>query len=159
VRKFYVNRGDRSNKANCCGTRDSDLAAAVADAKGALDQAQAGYQNIASATVPDELVKSQQDVSAAKQSMEASQALLQSREQLFKEGALAKKLVDEAAVAYAQAKSQYETAQSIWNPCRVSDGTRKSREQPASSIPPKASMQRRWRSSPMRRLKVRYPEW
>jgi len=43
--------------------------------------------------------------------MDASQALLQSREQLLKEGALAKKLVDEAAVAYAQAKGQYETAQ------------------------------------------------
>ena len=36
---------------------------------------------------------------------------MDSREQLFREGALARKLVDEAAVAYAQAKSAYDTAE------------------------------------------------
>ena len=112
VRKFYVNRGDQVKQGQLLAELESgDLAAAVADAKGALDQAESNLRTISSATVPDELVKSQQDVQAAKQSMDASQALLQSREQLLKEGALAKKLVDEAAVAYAQAKGQYETAQ------------------------------------------------
>ena len=37
--------------------------------------------------------------------------LLDSRQQLLKEGALARKSVDEAQVAYAQAKAQFETAQ------------------------------------------------
>jgi multidrug efflux pump subunit AcrA (membrane-fusion protein) len=112
VRKFYVNRGDHVKQGQLLAELESsDLAAAVADAKGALDQAEAGYRNTSAATVPDEVVKSQQDVQAAKQSMDAAQALLQSREQLFKEGALAKRQVDEAAVAYAQAKSQYQTAQ------------------------------------------------
>ena len=112
VRQFYVNRGAHVKKGQLLAVLESrDLAAAVADAKGAYDQAAAGYRNTASATVPDEAVKAQQDVQAAKQAMDAGQKLLQSREQLLREGALARRLVDEAAVTYAQAKSQYETAQ------------------------------------------------
>jgi HlyD family secretion protein len=112
VRKFHVNRGDHVKQGQLLAElEDRDLAAAVADAKGALDQAEAQYRNTSAASVPDELVKAQQDVQAAKQSMEASQTVLRSREQLYKEGALAKRLVDESAVALAQARGQYETAQ------------------------------------------------
>ena len=112
VRQFYVNRGAHVKKGQLLAVLESrDLAAAVMDAKGAYDQAAASYRNTASATVPDEAVKAQQDVQAAKQAMDAGQKLLQSREQLFREGALARRLVDEAAVTYAQAKSQYEIAQ------------------------------------------------
>ena len=112
VRKFYVNRGDHVKKDQVLAVlENSDLVAGVADAKGAYEQAAATYRNVSSATVPDEVVKAQQDAQAAKQSMDAAQKLLQSREQLFREGALARRLVDEAAVAFAQAKSQYETAQ------------------------------------------------
>jgi RND family efflux transporter MFP subunit len=50
-------------------------------------------------------------VQAARQALEAAEKLLGSREKLFKEGALARRLVDEAAVAHAQARSQFETAQ------------------------------------------------
>ncbi len=112
VKQFYVNRGAHVKKGQLLAVLENrDLAAAVVDAKGAYDQAAAGYRNTASATVPDEAVKAQQDVQAAKQAMEAGQKLLQSREQLLREGALARRLVDEAAVTYAQAKSQYATAQ------------------------------------------------
>jgi HlyD family secretion protein len=112
VRKFYVNRGDHVKKGQLLAELESrDLEAAVADTKGAYDQAGATYRNTSAAMVPDEMVKAQQDVQAGKQSLEASRKLLQSREQLFKEGALARRLVDEAAVAEAQARSTYETAQ------------------------------------------------
>jgi HlyD family secretion protein len=112
VRSFTVNRGDHVQKGQLLAVLENrDLAAAVADAKGAYDQANAQYRMVASATVPEEVVKAQQDVDAAKQAMDAGRKLLESREQLFKEGALARRLVDEAAVSYAQAKSQYETAQ------------------------------------------------
>src|SRR5438094_9649570 len=43
--------------------------------------------------------------------MEAAPTRLRSREQLYKDGALARRLVDEAGVSFAQAKGQYETAQ------------------------------------------------
>jgi HlyD family secretion protein len=112
VRKFYVNRGDHVTKGQLLAELENrDLEAAVIDTKGSYDQAQATYRNTATATVPDELVKAQQDAQAARQSLDAAQKLLQSREQLFREGALARRLVDEAAVTYAQAKGQHETAQ------------------------------------------------
>ena len=112
VSKFYVNRGDHVRQGQLLAKLESrDLAASVADAKGAMDQASANYRNTASATVPDEVVKAQADVQAAKQQTEAAKKLLDSREQLVKEGALARRLADEAMVAYAQARSQFETAQ------------------------------------------------
>jgi len=82
-----------------------DLEAAVADTKGAYDQAGATYRNTATAMVPDEMVKAQQDVQAGRQSLDAARKLLESRQQLFEEGALARRLVDEAAVAEAQART------------------------------------------------------
>ena len=39
------------------------------------------------------------------------QKVVQSREQLFREGALARRLVDDARVTSTQARSTYETAQ------------------------------------------------
>ncbi len=112
VSKFFVNRGDHVRKGQLLATLENrDLAAAVVDSKGTYEQASANYRNVSAATVPDEMVKAQSDVQAARQQADAAKKLLDSREQLLKEGALARKLVDEAMVAYAQARSQYETAQ------------------------------------------------
>jgi HlyD family secretion protein len=111
VRRFLVNRGDHVRKGQVLAELENrDLAAAVTDSKGTYDQASATYRNTAAAIVPDELVKAQQDVLYGKQALEAAQKLLANREQLYKEGALARKLVDDAAVAEAQARSTYETA-------------------------------------------------
>ena len=64
--------------------------------------------------------------SPSKQQMDAAKKLLDSREQLFKEGALARRLVDEASVAYAQAQQRStRRRRSIWSRCRPSDGTRR----------------------------------
>ena len=57
------------------------------------------------------MTKAQSDVTAANQAMDAAKRLLDNRQQLFKDGALAKKLVDEAEVGFAQAKAAYDTAQ------------------------------------------------
>ncbi len=112
VSKFYVNRGDTVTKGQLLATLESkDLTAAAADAKGAYEQAAAAYRNTSSAIVPNELVKAQSDFQSARQQLEAATKLLESREQLFREGALARRQVDEAAVAHAQAKSAFDTAQ------------------------------------------------
>src|SRR5580765_6327755 len=57
------------------------------------------------------MTKAQTDVTAAREAMDAAKRLLDNRQQLFKDGALAKKLVDEAEVGYAQAKAAHDTAQ------------------------------------------------
>ncbi len=95
VRKFYVNRGDSVRVGQLLAElENADLVAASVEAKGAYEQAAAAYQLTVQATVPEDLVKAQQDAQAAKQALEAAQKLLQSREQLYAEGALARKLVD-----------------------------------------------------------------
>jgi multidrug efflux pump subunit AcrA (membrane-fusion protein) len=112
VQKFYVNRGDHVRQGQLLAVLENrDLSAAVIDNRGGYEQAQATYNNTASATVPEEMVKARQDVDAAKEALDAAQKVYDSRVQLYKEGALARKLVDDAAVALAQARSTYETAQ------------------------------------------------
>jgi HlyD family secretion protein len=116
VQKFLVDRGDHVRAGELLAVlENSDLKAAVADAKGAYEQAAASYRNLEAATVPDEMVKAEADLQAAKESMDAGKTLLDSRTQLYHQGALARKLVDEAAVSYAQAKGLYDTAQKHLN--------------------------------------------
>lgn len=112
VSKFYVNRGDHVHRGQLLATLENrDLAAGVVDARGTLEQASASYRNVSSATVPDELVKARSDADAARKAREAARTVLESRTKLLQEGAIAKRLVDEAAVAYVQADSNYQTAQ------------------------------------------------
>lgn len=108
VARFYVNRGDHVRKGQLLATLENrDLAASITDAKGAYEQADANYRNLLSAQVPDEMVKAQADADAARQAALSAKKVLDSRDQLFKEGALARRLVDEAAASYAQANSTY----------------------------------------------------
>jgi len=111
VKKFLVNRGDRVSAGQLLAVlEDRDLAAAVVDAKGQVAQAEANLRTVTAASIPEDLAKSQNDVAAAKEAMDAAQKVLESRQQLFHDGAIARKQVDDAAVALAQARAQYETA-------------------------------------------------
>src|SRR5271166_1358352 len=66
VKTFFVNRGDHVKQDQVLAILENkDLAAAAADSKGAYEQAQAQFSNVAGATVPEEVNKSQQDVQAA----------------------------------------------------------------------------------------------
>jgi HlyD family secretion protein len=76
-----------------------------------MDQAQAQYNVVSGATVPEAVNKAQQDVQAAQQAMEAARRVYESRQDLLKQGAIARKLVDDANVAYVQAQTQYNVAQ------------------------------------------------
>jgi HlyD family secretion protein len=112
VRVFYVNRGDHVRQGQLLALlENSDLAAGAQESKGQFDQAQANYRSITAATVPEEVIKAQTDERADKEALDAAQKVFESRQKLYKDGALARKLVDDAQVAYAQARSQYEAAQ------------------------------------------------
>src|SRR5579871_2836872 len=111
VKVFHVKRGDHVAKDQLLAVLENkDLQAAVGDSKGAYQQAQSAYRTTASATVPEDTNKAQQDLQAAKQAMEAAQKVYESRKQLFDQGALARRLVEEANVTFVQARSQYEIA-------------------------------------------------
>jgi multidrug efflux pump subunit AcrA (membrane-fusion protein) len=111
VSKFLVNRGDHVKSGQLIAVLEGkDLVAAVADAKGTMDQAAASLRNTEAGTVPDEVIKAQTDVLAAKETMDAAKKVFDSRTELLKEGAIARRSVDDANVAYVTAKSAYDVA-------------------------------------------------
>jgi multidrug efflux pump subunit AcrA (membrane-fusion protein) len=112
IKKFYVNRGAKVHKGQLLAVLENrDLAAAQEENKGAFQQAEAAYVTGTSASLPEELQKATGDAQAAKQALDAAQKLYDSRLELFKQGALPRKDLDQAAVGLAQAKPQYELAQ------------------------------------------------
>jgi len=112
VKRMLVNRGDHVKAGQVLAELESgDLAAAASESNSQYQQAQASYQNISGATVPEDKSKAQADVQVSQQVLDAAQKLYDNRVALQKEGALAQKLVDDAKVALAQARGQLETAQ------------------------------------------------
>ena len=112
VQKFFVSRGDRVQAGQLLATLENrDLTAAIVPAKGQLAQAESNLRATTSANIPDQVTKAQTDVASAQQTAEAARVLVENRKKMFEQGALARKLVDDAEVAYAQAKSQLEAAQ------------------------------------------------
>jgi multidrug efflux pump subunit AcrA (membrane-fusion protein) len=111
VKRFLAQRGDHVRQGQLLAVlEDRDLVAATQESKEQYAQAQASFENTKSAVMPDDLTKAKSDVASAQSALEAAKKLYQNREQLYKEGALAQKLVDDARVAFVQAQSQYDTA-------------------------------------------------
>lgn len=110
VKRMLVNRGDHVRAGQVLAELESgDLAAAANESNSQYQQAEASYQNVAGATVPEDKNKAQADVQVAQQVLAAAQKLYDNRVALQREGALAQKLVDDAKVALAQAQGQLET--------------------------------------------------
>ena len=111
VRKFYVNRGDYVQAGQLLAELENrDITASAAEGKGGVDQAESNLRATRGASIPEASVKAKSDADAAHEMVDAARRVLESRRQLFTEGALARRLVDEAQVAYAQANSQYLSA-------------------------------------------------
>jgi len=111
VKAFYVNRGAKVRKGQLLAVLENrDLAAAQEENKGAFEQAEAAYVTGTTAGVPEELQKAAGDAQSAKEQLDAAQKLYDSRLDLFKQGALPRKDLDQAAVGLSQAKPQYELA-------------------------------------------------
>jgi multidrug efflux pump subunit AcrA (membrane-fusion protein) len=111
VKRFYVVRGQKVRQGQLLATLENrDLSAAALDNKGAYEQAEAAYSTSIGATLPEENAKAELDVQTAQQELDAQQKLYDSRQDLFKQGALPRKDLDAAAVSLAQAKSAYNIA-------------------------------------------------
>jgi HlyD family secretion protein len=106
VQKFLIQRGDHVREGQLLAVLESrDLAAAEGESKAALAQAEANLHSTSAAQVPEAIVKAKTDVDAFTQTDGAAKKLLDNRERLFKQGALARKLVDDAEVSYAQSRA------------------------------------------------------
>ncbi|HZR31224.1 MAG TPA: efflux RND transporter periplasmic adaptor subunit [Terriglobales bacterium] len=111
VRKFYVNRGNHVRAGQLLAVLENrDLSAGAVQSKGEYEQAEASYTTSTGASIPEEMRKAELDESTAKQNLDAEEKLFESRQKLFEQGALPRKDLDQARVALAQAKSQYDIA-------------------------------------------------
>lgn len=86
-----------------------DLVGAAAESRAAAEQAEATYETAARATVPQEQQKSELDLRAAKDALDAQQGVFDGRQALFREGAIAKRDLNDAQAGLSQARSVYET--------------------------------------------------
>ncbi len=111
VKKFYVNRGSKVRKDQLLAVLENqDLAAAKEENKGAFEQAEATYVTSTAASLPEEVQKATSDAQFAKEQFDAERKVYDSRQELFKQGALPRKDMDQAGVTLTQARAQYELA-------------------------------------------------
>jgi multidrug efflux pump subunit AcrA (membrane-fusion protein) len=111
IAKFHVERGDRVRAGQLLVELESgDLAGAANESRAAYELAEATYQTTARATVPQETQKAELDVRAAKDALDAQQAIFDSRQRLLQDGAIAQRDVNEAQANLSQARGQYEVA-------------------------------------------------
>jgi multidrug efflux pump subunit AcrA (membrane-fusion protein) len=111
VKQFYVNRGSKVRKGQLLAVlENSDLAAAREENKGAFEQAEATYVTGTAAGLPEEIQKATSDAQSSKEMYDAQQKVYDSRQELFKQGAMPRKDLDQAAVSLTQARAQYELA-------------------------------------------------
>src|SRR5713226_8560395 len=112
IKKFYVQRGTHVKKGQLLAELENkDLSAAAESSKGDFEQADASYVTIVGASLPQQIQKAELDAVAAKSSFEAQQKVYESRKELFRQGAIPRKDLDSAEVAFLQARSQNEQAQ------------------------------------------------
>jgi multidrug efflux pump subunit AcrA (membrane-fusion protein) len=112
IKKFYVQRGTHVKKGQLLAELENkDLSAAAESSKGDFEQADASYVTTVGASLPQQLQKAELDAVAAKSNFEAQQKVYESRKELFQQGAIPRRDMDAAEVAFLQARSQNEQAQ------------------------------------------------
>jgi HlyD family secretion protein len=111
VKQFYVNRGDHVSAGQLVATlENNDLVAAERESTANLAQSQSALRTVSQATQAEDLIKAQTDVTATKQALDAVQKVYDSSVDLLKQGAIARKLVDDAQVALVQAQAAHDNA-------------------------------------------------
>jgi multidrug efflux pump subunit AcrA (membrane-fusion protein) len=111
IKRWDVQRGARVRAGQLLiELENQDLAGAATESRAALSHAEATFETTSKATVPEELQKAELDAKAAQDAVNAQQAVFDSRQRLYREGAIAQKDVNDAQVALSQARAQSETA-------------------------------------------------
>lgn len=107
VQKFLVKRGSAVRAGQLLAVLENrDLNAAAQDTRGSYDQAQASYATTTGASLPEEIQKAEADAQQAQQAFDAQEKVFQSRQQLFDQGALPRKELDQSRVDVTAARNQ-----------------------------------------------------
>jgi multidrug efflux pump subunit AcrA (membrane-fusion protein) len=111
VKKFYVQRGARVKEGELLAVlENADLTAAEQDNKGSYEAAQAAYATATKAQVPEDAQKAELDFAQAKANLDLNTSIVNSRKQLFAEGAIPGRDLDTAQAAFVQAQAAYDAA-------------------------------------------------
>jgi multidrug efflux pump subunit AcrA (membrane-fusion protein) len=111
VQKFLIKRGSPVHEGQLLAVLENrDLSAAAQENKGAYSQAEATYETTTSAGLPEEMQKAEAEAQQSKQALEAQEKVYQSRQQLYEQGALPRKELDQSGVEIVQARNQYALA-------------------------------------------------
>jgi HlyD family secretion protein len=111
VQKFLVKRGSPVHEGELLAVLENrDLTAAAQDTQGAYKQAEAAYETTTAASLPEEIQKAEADAQQAQQALDAQEKIFQNRQQLFEQGALPRKELDQSRVDITQARNQYAIA-------------------------------------------------
>lgn len=111
VQKFLVKRGSPVRQGQLLAVLENrDLSAAAQENRGSYEQAQATYETTTAAGLPEEIQKAEADAQQAQQALDAQEKIFQSRQQLFDQGALPRKELDQSRVDFTQARNQYAIA-------------------------------------------------
>jgi HlyD family secretion protein len=111
VRIFYVQRGDKVKEGELLATlENTDLTAAALDNTGSYMAAEAAYATATKAQVPEDAQKAELDFAQAKANLDLNQSIVNSRKQLFAEGAIPGRDLDTAQAALVQSQAAYDSA-------------------------------------------------
>lgn len=111
IAKFLVNRGSRVHRGELVAILENqDLRGSALADEGSYQQAQADYTSATATTLPQEMRKAEFDAAAAKRALEAQQKVTDNRRQLFHDGALSRKDLDQSEVDLIKAQSESEIA-------------------------------------------------
>jgi HlyD family secretion protein len=114
IKKFHVQRGAHVRKGQLLAElENADLSGVALASKGDFKQAQATYVTTVSAGLPQQIQKAQLDAETAKSAFGAQQKVYESRKELFQQGAIPRRDLDSAEVAFLQARSQNEQSQKL----------------------------------------------
>jgi len=112
IKQLLVQRGSRVKKGQLLAVlENADLSAAAEASRGDFEQAEAAYAITVGASLPQQIQKAELDAASAKSAFEAQEKIYNSRKDLFQQGALPRRDLDAAEVAWVAARSQNEQAQ------------------------------------------------
>jgi multidrug efflux pump subunit AcrA (membrane-fusion protein) len=111
ISKFLVNRGSHVHRGQLVAILENqDLKGSALADEGSYQQAQADFATANATTLPEEMQKAEFDAASAKRALEAQQKVTENRRQLFKEGAIPRKDLNQSEVDLIKAQSDYEIA-------------------------------------------------
>ena len=121
IKSFAVQRGARVRKGQLLAVlENADLSAVATQSKGEYEQAEGAYVTSTASSIPEQIQKAELDASSSKAAADAQKQIVESRKELFQQGALPRRELDAAEVALAQAQSQYQQAQKVLDDLRRS---------------------------------------